>query len=746
MSSHPDEPTGKLASKRGNAGALLRAFGSSLRLLNLPSTPQASATVDDDFFGINIAPGEDPADDSHLLALIGELGLTQVRMDLSYDALDGPGERLLRAALAQGLSVLLNLFPLPEQAARLNEAESMEHWRDFLETVFERYGKALAVFEIGATPNRARWSGFDYRTLPVAWHVAQEAADRFSVTLAGPNVSDFEPLYNSAFLEKIAAQGRPPAVHTDNLFVERVIEPEAYDHRVAGALATPLLKLNLIKKARLLAALGALHGSPRLWCTYTGWTVKRLARRSPRPEQKQSDYLVRYLLLAAASGALERVYWGPLVCGRDGIIDDGLRDYPEIDQVSWYRQLRAGAASWRKRPAFAALAYTRLQVASSELRCLTHDEDGLSVFQVSSARGQHLVLWCRDNQTRAVAEVLPGLETQSLGWFDQNGHEIDAPVVISEHPVWLELATNAQPTIGKLSQVLGQQLHTERGVSLPSTTPEWRGAVMLSPESDSGQAQQRLASLLPQTLLKQPERAVLRDTRNRIWNIDDSSGVAPALSVKLNRVAGIKRLTYLLKPSKGRRHWDNAVTMVQRGINTPMPRAYFERHHQPGVKDSWYVCEFIPDAFSAREVYAAFREGETSYRGLDKSGWYTLLAGFVCRMHNAQIAHKDLSAGNLLLRQDDAGNIEPMLIDIGRAWVWRGPGSKLTTRQRLADLMRIAYKLNWLDREHFAEAYTLAWKQPLPNWWRIPFHYYDNKQRFKKAIKGKRKKARKVQS
>ncbi len=108
-------------------------------------------------------------------------------------------------------------------------------------------------------------------------------------------------------------------------------------------------------------------------------------------------------------------------------------------------------------------------------------------------------------------------------------------------------------------------------------------------------------------------------------------------------------------------------------------------------------------------------------------------------MHDMQINHRDLSAGNLLLHEAAGGGIQPMLIDIGRAWIWRGPGSRLSVRRRLSDLMRIAYKLDWDGREQFVASYESAWGKSLPAWWRLPFHYYDNKQAFKKALKGQRK-------
>ena len=127
---------------------------------------------------------------------------------------------------------------------------------------------------------------------------------------------------------------------------------------------------------------------------------------------------------------------------------------------------------------------------------------------------------------------------------------------------------------------------------------------------------------------------------------------------------------------------------------------------------------------------------------MDKAQWFDLLAGFVCNMHNKQIIHRDLSAGNLLLAAGENGDIIPQAIDIGRARIWMGPGSRVKNRHRMLDLIRIAYKLNWPDRAAFIEAYESHLGRPLSPLWKIPFHYYDNKQAFKKAIKGKKKKRR----
>jgi len=321
---------------------------------------------------------------------------------------------------------------------------------------------------------------------------------------------------------------------------------------------------------------------------------------------------------------------------------------------------------------------------------------------------------------------------------DACGNELTRQVVITEQPLFIEFANNS--VLPELSQIERDTqddtiyLTSEQHRSIADQEGSWRGATML-------RAQDQVADLAATPMLRpsvipaMEETAVLRDARNRIWNVKDPRGICGQISVKLNRVVGLKRWTYRFRPSKGKRHWNNACEMLRRGVNTPLPVAYYEQREKPGIRDSWYLCEFIPEAFSARDVYGAIRDGAEDYRGIDKHSWFKILAEFTCEMHNRQIVHRDLSAGNLLLRQSTDGSIEPYLIDIGRAWL--GNGSGLKQRHRLQDLMRICYKLNWTDRRRFVELYQANMGRNFSRWWPLPLHYYDYKQKAKKGLKRK---------
>lgn len=702
----------------------------------------------DDFVGINIATSEDPECDDYLLTKLEELGIRHVRMDFSYCSFNSHAERLLNRLIEEDYSVMLDLFPpLPEAEMMLRDEMVQNRWRDFISDVFRRYGDDVEIFEIGNTPNRGRWSGFDARGYLQAWEIACQESEHFTLSLAGPNISDFEPLYNILFLAAMIRVAKPPEIHTDNLFVERVIEPEAYDHRVLGRWATDFLKLNLIKKARILQRLGNKYGIPKTICTYKCWTTKRLNRLFGFPQDKKVDYLVRYLVLATVSGALARVYWGPLICSRDGLIDDQTEDYPDIDQVSFYRKVRGEVANFTVTPSFHALKFIVSKLRN--VRCIQaiSDDNGLSHFVFESAHKQQFHLcWCRDGLVLPLSLIYQPAQLTGAKFFDACGGSVSDISVASEHPLIIEFDVNSNSRIPDRNTLQSlPNLHREHTVflssskwqSMPWQNQHWRGAFTHQkdlPESALGD------KLNPSQLVRMPEIQVLRDTRNRLWNIEHPSGEKQKLTVKLNRVRGLKRLSYRFQLSKGKRHWNTACEMLRRGIQTPTPIAFYERHQNSGIENSYYICEFVPAAFSTRNVFAAFRQGESSYRGLNKQQWFEKLTEFICNMHNRRVIHRDLSAGNLLLQENDTGEIQPYLIDIGRATFKNK--RRLTSKQRLIDLMRICYKLDWSDRELFMTCYCEHYRKISAMLWRLSLFYYDVKQGTKKRLKGHRKKRR----
>ncbi len=712
--------------------------------LKLSHEITANHRIGDDFIGVNIATSSDPACDEYIIQRLQELEITHVRLAFTYCSQNSDAQRLLETLLSKGFDVLLTIFPSREEAAIIHKDQSAQlRWQGFVTQVLTKYGTRISALEIGNTPNRGKWSGYESKGYVVAVEIAVSLAKEHSVTVAGPNISDFEPLYNMGFLKFMQRLRLVPRIHTDNLFVERVIQPELYDHRVLGYWAKTRLKLNLIKKARIIAHISQRFGCIKTYCSYNCWTRKRLARWNTDTEQKHADYLFRYLTLAAASGVLDRVYWGPLICHRDGLIDCGNSHYPEIDQVTFYRTVRGDVDQFRVTKAFEALK--NVAGILKNVFCIqgVSTDNGVShfIFETEQKDEIHLV-WCLDRAAVALSSIYPDDCLAEAEFLDTRGHVLDlAPKTITEQPLiihWKPHLKPNRPTISFLhsfNQTAAKKI-THRvmpdAYSIAVDTQQWRGAVLV-PNSQSQETV--IDQYLPEALMQKEEVALLRDKRNRIWNVKADNDSDELISVKLNRARGIKKFSYRFLDSKGRRHWNNATEMLRRGVNTPQPIAFFERHKNSGVKDNYYLARYIPDTFSCRHLFGAFKAGDTEYRGLEKTRYFEELTGFVANMHNVNIIHRDLSSGNLIMTITD-NQLAIYVIDIGRAIV-SGQNKSIRSRHRLSDLKRICYKLNWEDRRLFIGAYNRKSNHALPSTWRLSLYSYDLKHRLKKLLKGK---------
>jgi len=695
--------------------------------------------IPDDFFGVNVATSEDQRCDDYIIARLSELGIKNVRLAFSYGSFDGPAGRFLGKLLEKRFVVtLVVLPPLLEAKKMLKDPLAQEKWGRFIAEVFNCYASRVAVFEIGCTPNRKKWSGFKLRGYLQAWRIAHQIAKPHGVTLGGPNVQDFESYHNAILLFSMRRMASVPEIHTDNLFVERVIEPEAYDHRVAGYLMSFVLKLNLIKKARILKFLGKKAGCSKTFSTCSFWSTKRLYRWSVFPHVKNVDYLVRYLVLAASSGALDRVYWGPLICWRDGLINDGNRDYPDVDHSSFYQRVRGCVENFSIYPAFFALGYFSRRLRNASCDQARHKVNGLSHFAFTGGNNDVFhVCWCRDGQVFKLTDIYSDEELAAAVFSDACGSPVNSQLVVNEHPLVIdfpELKSQKLPkSLPKKSECHSHIVYASQpGLqSVPWEDQHWRGAFSITGNLSS----LSLGDILkPQIMASRPEVPGPQVGPDRSWNIANPLNPGQQLTVKLNRPGWIRRLVYPFKPSEGRRHWNTALGMLKKGICMPAPIAFYERRQCSGGRESYFIFEHIPDTFSALEVCGAFNQGLNKFLGIDKNEWFDVLAGFIFKTHNFGISHGNFGFGNLMFKQENGGSIKSYLIDIGRSKV---AVKRLKGPARMRDIMRICHALDWPDRRLFINSYSRHSGRKMPSLWRLALRYYDLKQGSKKYFKEK---------
>ncbi len=709
---------------------------------------QPGSQVPAEFAGVCVASQDDPEADAAMLDYLRALGIQHVRMDFTYHSLGGHGERFLERLLDEGMQVLLRLLPPLEEANRMAEPEAQQHWSDFVASVIERFGSRLEAVEVGNVINRRRWSG--YRKVDdflVVWELAWRQLRERGITLAGPNVTDFEPPYNYAFLRAMQRRGQLPDIHTNNLFVERCTQPEVFDHAVAGYLLAPVLKLNLIKKARVLHRVSEHFGINRTYSTTAFWTLPRIGRRLPDSEEKQADYLARYMVLAAASGNLERAYWGPLVSQREGLVDDGTGQPASHELVGQYTENSGCWTRYVQRPSFAAMATFNRLIPGSRYQGEVVTCDNLHLHRFTTESHTMHVLWTTNTHAAVLAQLYSPSDLQQAEIITHLGETLtNQPALAIEEPLYLRWPADRQVPVNSGIEVMSDvAVYSNRagGRDYYYRDDTWHGMVFAASQDE---ADQLLEVLHPDKVAPPAGDNTLRKSRNVIWSIQNPLNPDRKLAIKKpNRLSWNKKIVDYFKPTKAVRSWNGASRLLRMGIDSPAPVAWFERHTHKDTLNSWYVCEHAGAIPSVRDFFQHYAAGENEHLGISRDRFFRALCDFLLKMHNRGVYFRDLTGGNILVKLDsDKPGSEQTpqfsLIDTARARFY-DRGASLT--ERLSDLKRTCYKLDWSGRDAFMSLYLESIGRSF-NWlYRIPFYYFDWKMDTKRAIKRKKKRKQK---
>jgi hypothetical protein len=703
--------------------------------------PAGEHQVIPEFFGVCAASGEDPATDDYIIEKLKDLGLASVRVDFTYHSRGQYGERFLRRLIAAKFKVCLHLVQPFAEAGKIQKSDqAREDWRVFVAETLTAYGRDIRLVEIGSTVNRRKWAGYSLPGFLAAWGIAREVAGAMNCPLAGPNVTDFEPFFNIALLNEMKRKGTLPAVHTDNLFVERAMEPEAYDPKIAGKILAKAFRFNLVRKARTLNEIALAFGVSRTTCTHVSWSLRRIYRLLEDIEEKQADYLARYCCLAAASGALEQVYWGPLVGQREGLIDDGTLEFPEIPHVTFYGRARGELKNYRIRPAYYALQTINRFIAGAKYIRRIPAGQGLEVHEFLASDGLLHACWCVNGRRALSKECYREERLRKVKCFSRDGVSLDrVPATISESPLYLMW-------FGEKSASRDDEIMPD-GPAKPRLMENIRFANVDGARYDFITRADLCGVCLPDISenigdlfsgLKSGERAgfdILRDARNRVWS-GSLPGKKEKIVIKLFRPPGpARRFLQRKKSDKALRSWNGAHELLRRGIFTPVPIAFFHDSNDPLGAESWYISDEFSGSFSARNAFTSFSGGADRFEGMKSGELYDQIAIFLRKMHERGVYFRDLSAGNLLFRFGKDKAVEFALIDTARAKFY---DKSTGLRQRLCDLMRICHPLCWKGRKIFLSKYMALSGRRYRSWMNIPFYYYDFKHWLKKQARRRR--------
>ena len=196
---------------------------------------------------------------------------------------------------------------------------------------------------------------------------------------------------------------------------------------------------------------------------------------------------------------------------------------------------------------------------------------------------------------------------------------------------------------------------------------------------------------LPRSLLDDPEEFLEKNPPRQI--IKESliraaliiSGPENELFLKRYKIRGLNEgLKYFFVPSKARREWAMTHLALRRGIPTPLPLAMGERRGRGVLREAFLITQAISSSLPLIEAIREKRGNED----------YALkVARLISKVHEVGLFHRDLHAGNILVKKDE-GRL--YLIDLHRS----KPLRRMSVRRRLWNLAQLYYSVGgWLSAE-----------------------------------------------
>ena len=270
------------------------------------------------FFGLSINLDKNP---TKTRTLIDDLAVDNLLIRLPLHDIENLADYVAFAQQYNDKKLLINIL---QDRRHVEDLERLHH---ALDRIFEQFSPLTTHFQIANAINRKKWAIFSMdeylRFYKVAYDLKQKKYPQ--LILLGSSVIDFEYYFTIRTLFNFYRLRFDQL--SSLLYVDRRGAPE---NTQAG--------FNLVKKLQLLQAIARLSPktSADIVITETNWPIKNTQPYAPTSESEcvsledHANYLVRYYILALASGVVTSVYWHQLIASGYGLIDNrnGLIKYP----------------------------------------------------------------------------------------------------------------------------------------------------------------------------------------------------------------------------------------------------------------------------------------------------------------------------------------------------------------------------------------------------------------------------------
>ena len=216
--------------------------------------------------------------------------------------------------------------------------------------------------------------------------------------------------------------------------------------------------------------------------------------------------------------------------------------------------------------------------------------------------------------------------------------------------------------------------------------------------------------------------------RNVIKLFDLDGKTINIKSFKIPNIVNKVAYKYFRK-SKAKRSFEYATILLERGIGTPEPLAYFENFNSIGLRDSYYVSEHLEANLTFRELVEIpdYPDNENILRQFTK---------FTFDLHEKGIEFLDHSPGNTLIKKEEKDTYSFYLVDLNRMNFHESMDfdmrmknfSRLTPKKEMIAIMSNEYA------KYYAESESTVFEKM----WQFTVQFQDEfakKRRLKKKLK-----------
>lgn len=193
----------------------------------------------------------------------------------------------------------------------------------------------------------------------------------------------------------------------------------------------------------------------------------------------------------------------------------------------------------------------------------------------------------------------------------------------------------------------------------------------------------------------------------------------------------INKIAYkYFRKSKARRSYEYATILLEKGIGTPQPIAYFENYDVIGLNDSYYVSEHLQCDLTFRELVEVpeYPDHENILRQFTR---------FSFDLHQKGIEFLDHSPGNTLIKKNAANQYDFFLVDLNRMEFHKSMDfeTRMKNLSRLTPLKEMVVVMS----NEYAKCYNEASEEKiLATLWKFTADFQEQfyrKKRLKKKLK-----------